>query len=332
MATIKDVAKLAGVSVGTVSRYLNGAEIKDSNKLKVDEAVKVYNFKLNPIARTLKTNRTNTVGVVITNLSDIYTTTIIRSIEEELYSSGYNIIVCDSWGKHELELEKIDILLDKRVDGLILYPSREDIDYSSLLVDKKLPMVIIDRKVNNSRCDQVLTDNVNATYTATEWLINNNHRKIGIITGPKEIFTASERLKGYIRAHEDYNLELQSNYIYGGNFSEESGYEGVCHLMSQAEPPTAIISSNYYTTLGAVKAAYSLELKIPDELSLIGFDNIGVSSIARPSLSIIVQPMEELGKAAAQLLIKRINGDYSDFPNICRLKTNFVIKDSTRRL
>lgn len=332
MATIKDVARLAGVAVGTVSRYMNGAEIKEANKVKIDDAIKVLDFKPNQIARTLKTNKTQTIGVIIPGLSDIYSTTIVHSIEEELYEKGYNIFVCDSMGNPDLEMEKVSILLDKMVDGLILYPCREDISYFHSINEKQVPVVTLDVKARGFDCDQVLTDNINATYNVTEWLINNNHKKIGIITGGCKSFTANERLTGYERALEDYGIEIEDKFIRAQDFSQRSGFEGLKHFMNLEEMPTAVIACNYYTTIGAVKAVYELGVKVPEQLSLVGFDNIGISEIARPALSIVVQPMEDIGKTAAQFLLRRIKGDYNDFPAVTRLKTSFVLKESTRRL
>lgn len=331
MSTIRDVAKLANVAVGTVSRYMNGAQIKVENKVKIDVAIKALDFKPNLIARTLKTNKTHNIGVIIPGLSDIYSTTIVKSIEEELYHKGYNIFVCDSRGNPDLEMEKVGILLDKMVDGLIIHPSREDISYLQEF-KKQVPIVTLDILGKGFECDQVLTDNVNATYVVTEWLINNNHKKIAIITGGSKTFTAAERLKGYERALEDYGFTLEDQYVKAQDFSEKSGFEGLTQFMKLTEPPTAIIACNYYTTLGAVKATYALGLNVPEELSLIGFDNLGVSEIARPSLSIVVQPMDEIGKTAAQLLLKRIKGDYTDFPIVRRLKTSFILNGSTRKL
>lgn len=331
MSTIKDVAREAGVSVGTVSRYLNGAEIKEGNRIRIDEAINKLNFRVNTAARTLKTNKTKTVGIIIQNLTDIYSTTLIRHAEEELYRNGYNIFVCDTWGKKELEIEKVSLMLERMVDGLIIYPSTDDLSYLRNIVDKEVPVVTVDLNVNGFECDQVFTDNINATYSAVEWLISNNHKKIGIITGGLNYFTANERLKGYIRAMEDYALPLREGLIKTTNFGETGGYEALVELMSAEDRPSAIIACNYYTTIGAVKAVYDLGIRIPEELSLIGFDNLGLSEIIRPALSIIVQPMEGVGRCAAQTLLRRIQGDYEGFPTVSRLKTSLVLKDSTKK-
>lgn len=332
LSTIRDVAKLAGVSVGTVSRFLNGAELKEANRLNIEEAIKVLEFKPNAVARTLKTNKTYTIGVVIPYLSDIYSTTIVRNIEEELYENGYNIFVCDSSGDSKLEKQKVNILLDRMIDGLIVYPCSEDISYLNNVKEKHIPVITVDIMGKGFECDQVLTDNINATYTIAEWLINNNHKKIGIITGNMDLFTANERLKGYVRALEDYGIDIEDYFIKAKGFDEKSGYESFTELMKLPMPPTAIIACNYYNTLGAVKAMYDMNIKVPEQVSLVGFDNIGLSEIVKPALSIVVQPMEEVGKTAAQLMLRRIKGDYEDFPVITRLKTNFVIRQSTRKL
>lgn len=323
---------MAGVSVGTVSRYLNGAEIKESNRSSVEAAVKALEYQINPFARTLKTNKTYTVGVVIPRLSDIYATTIVDSVEEELYRNNYTILVCDSGGNSTMELERIGNLMNRMVDGLILYPTREDAAYLEKITKNRIPCVTVDMRVKGYSCDQVVTDNIHATFHAAEWLIKANHRKIGVITGDRTFFTAGQRLKGYEDALQSFGIPLKPEYILAEGFSEKSGYDGIVQLMSLPDPPTAVISCNYYTTIGAMKAVYELGIRVPDQLSIIGFDNIGVSEIARPALSIVVQPMQEVGKTAAQLLLKRLQGDYGGFPSFNQLKTNLLIKDSTKIL
>lgn len=331
MPTIKDVAKEAGVAVGTVSRYLNGVELKEGNRIKVEGAIKKLNFKINTIARCLKTNRTNTIGIVIPDFTDIYATTIVRNVEQKLYEYGYNIFVCDSWGSLDLERNKVDILVQKLVDGLIIYPCSDDVSHLSRAKDTGVPIVTIDMAVKDFECDQVLSDNVNATYKAVEWLIGNNHKRIGLINGHVHRFTSGERFKGYERAHADYSLEIDRQLVKNSGYDEKSGYESLVQLMKLTNPPTAVVACNYYTTIGIVKAINDMGIKVPDELSLIGFDDLGLSEVVKPALSVITQPMEEIGRKAAELILSRINGDYHDFPSVVRLKTGFVLRDSTKR-
>jgi LacI family transcriptional regulator len=332
MATIKDVAKRSGVSVGTISRYLNGNEIKEENKKKIDETIKELNYKLNPVARCLRTKKTNTIGVIIRNLSDVFTTNIVKNIEQHLYKHGYNIVMCSSLNNPELEKEKVDMLIQNIVDGIIIDPCSENVSYFHEVREKGIPVVTIDIGVKSSDCDQVLTDNINATYRAVEYLINNNHSRIGIITGSYLYFTARERLKGYERVLEDYSIEIDKELIKTIGFSEESAYESFVQLMKLPVPPSAVITSNYTSTIGVIKAVYDMGIKVPDQLSIVGFDNIGLTEIVQPPLTIVVQPMDEIGIKAAELILSRVRGDYSGFPTILRLKPELVVKKSVKRL
>ena len=332
MATIKDVAQLAGVSPGTISRYINGFHVKDKNREQIEYAINKLNFKPNMNARTLRTNRTRTIGVIIPGYSDIYSMTIVKNIEQKLYESGYYIFLCDSWGNAELERDKVRLLLDKMVDGLIIYPCSGDISYFNQLNIHNIPVVTLDLSVKNFLCDQILTDNINATYNAVEWLVKNNHRRIGIISSTPDNFTSSERLKGYERVHEDYGLVIDSRLVKTLGYDINSGYQSLVELMQSDASPTAVITCNYHTTLGAFKAIRDFKIQIPEKLSIIGFDNIGLSDVLSPPVSIISQPMNTIGINAAELILKRINGDYSDFPSIMRLKTDLILQESTRRL
>lgn len=329
MATIKDVAAEAGVSVGTVSRYLNGADIKERNKIRIEEAISKLGFKINPIARCLKMNKTDTIGVIIPNLADIYATTIVRNLEKTLYAYGYHIIACDSWGDKALEIEKVRLLMDRMVDGLILYPCNDNASYLKEVNLRKIPVVVVDTAVQGYACDQVLTDNSNATYAAAEWLIKNNHKRIGFISSREISYTARERIKGYYRAHADCSLEVDRELVKDNGYMEMDGYSAMKQFLSMKHPPTAVIASNYYTTLGAMKAIYDEKIPVPEKVSVIGFDNLGLSEVLQPPLSIVTQPMEEIGRKAAEIVIKRIRGEEEDFPLVLQLQTEMVLRSST---
>lgn len=251
------------------------------------------------------------------------------SIEKSLHAKGYNIFVCNSLGQQELEKEKVQILFQRQIDGLLIYPCCEDLSYMEGLNINKVPVVTLDNAVINYDCDQVLTDNISAVYNATEWLINNNHRRIGIISGQLDAFTSRERIKGYTRAFEDYSVTIDDTLVLTEGYSIENGYNSIKKLLELKNPPSAVITCNYYTTLGAVKVINQLGICVPKELSIIGFDNIGLSEFLNPALTIIVQPMQEAGEKAAELIIRRILGDFQGFPQVLRLKTELVFRDST---
>lgn len=327
--TIKDVAKATGLSIATISKYINGGNVLDENKVLIENAIKELGFKVNEIARGLKTNKTMTIGVLIPDLKNIFCTTIVSNIENILIQNGYSTIICDYQQNPKRENEKFDFLVNKMVDGIIIMPyGSYAYEGARDFTSRNIPVVLIDRAIENINCDTVLVDNLNASYGAVEQLIIKGHKRIGIICGPDNIFTAVERLKGYIRVYEDYTMKIDESLIKKGNYEIESGYSLLNELLDSENPPTAVFVTNYEMTLGAVMAINERNVKMPEELSFIGFDNLQMAKIVKPTLSIVVQPMEQIGETAANILLKRLKGDMSNFPSMFRLKTELLIKDS----
>ena len=331
-ATIKDVAKHTGLSIATISKYINGGNVLDNNKILIDQAIKELGFKVNEIARGLKTNRTMTIGVLIPDLRNIFCTTIVSNIENILIQNGYSTIICDCKQSPALEKEKLEFLVNKMVDGIITMPIGSNARSIRALADKNLPVVLIDRAIREVDCDTVLVDNLNASYNAVEQLIIKGHKRIGIICGPGDIFTAEERLKGYIRVHEDYSMSVDKSLVKKGDYEVESGYRLFNELLDSENRPTAVFVTNYEMTLGAVMAINERNVKVPEELSFIGFDNLMMAKIVKPALSIVVQPMEQIGETAANILLRRLKGDMGNFPAMFRLKTELILRDSVREL
>ncbi len=331
-ATMKDVAKYTGLSIATISKYINGGNVLDQNKVLIEDAIKKLNFKVNEIARGLKTNKTMTIGVLIPDFKNIFFTSIVSNIENVLIQNGYSTIICDYKKSDRLEKEKFDFLVNKQVDGIITIPQGSNEQSVQRLLDESVPVVLIDRALDGVSCDTVLVDNMNAAYDAVEHLIVSGHKRIGIICGPDYIFTAQERLKGYIRVHEDYSMKIDETLIKKGDYESDSGYRLLNELMDLEVHPSAVFVTNYEMTIGAIMAIHDRDVKIPEELSVIGFDNLHMAKIVKPSLSIIVQPMEQIGEAAAQLLLKRLKGDMSNYPSMLRLKTELQINKSVKEL
>jgi LacI family transcriptional regulator len=332
MKTIKDVAKLADVSVGTVSRYLNGYKIKEENRKKIEEAIESLQFTSNPMARGLRTNKTFTVGVLIPRISDIFCTQVIEGIEEVLNPLNYGIVICSANDSLQGQTEKLAYLKNKCVDGIILMPvTSSELDVTGI-VDSGIPVVLIDRLVKDCELDAVVCDNVNGAYSAVEMIINKGHQKIGIIAGPQEIYTAQERLTGYLRALEDYNIEINEAYIVHAQYNKTGGIDAFRQLMSLPDRPTAIFSTNYPTTVNSMKVMMEQGLKMGEDISLCGYDQTELFQMFNPPVSVVVQPSREIGINAAEILLKRINGDYSRFPQIQRLKTQLIVTDSVKTL
>lgn len=323
-ATIKDVAKLAGVSTATVSKYINGITVKEQNRAKIAEAIRTLDFKVNAIARGLKTNKTMTIGVLIPSLENIFSTSIVSHIEQILLQHGYSTIICDYNQDISLENGKFDFLMGKSVDGIILMPLGITEDRLRNAMDNDVSIVLIDRPMRGLDCDVILVDNLNAAYNAVEQLITMGHREIGIICGPQNIYTAQERMKGYKRVLEDYNMPVGEENIKYGDYEVQSGYDLAKELLERRAPPTALFVTNYEMTLGAVMAINEMNIKVPAELSFIGFDNLQLARVVKPNLSLVVQPIQQIGESAAGLILKRLKGDKSNFPSMLRLKTELL--------
>lgn len=332
MPTIKDVARIASVSIGTVSRYINGHNIKEENRRKIEAAIKELDFKLNPMARSLRTNKTHAIGVVIPRITDIFCTQVIEGIEEVLNAHNYSILICSSNDDLQQQTEKILYLKNKMVDGIVLMPVTSTELPLDDIATSEVPIVLIDRLVKHCEMDAVVCDNVNGAYSAVEMIINKGHRKIGIISGPEEIFTAQERLKGYKRALADYNIELNEDYIVFAEYKQDGGIEAFQQLIALEDPPTAIFTTNYPITVNSMKVMMEKGLKMGEDISLCGYDQTELFQMFRPPISVVVQPTHQIGSNAAQLLLRRIDGDYSGFPQIQRLKTQIITTDSVKLL
>lgn len=329
MTTMKDVAKYADVSVATVSKYLNGGNILKENEKNIEKAIEELDYRVNVIARGLKINKSMTVGVLIPSLRKLFFTSIISYITDELQENGYSTIVCDYKEDKEVEETKLEFLIDKMVDGIILVPYQIDKQKIKDILNRDISLLLLDRMTSGIDCDTVLTDSLNGSYRAVEKLFERGHKRIGIITGPKDVYTSRERLKGYKRVHEDYNIEIDQDLIKYGDYKVQGGYEKTKDLWKLKSSPTALFATNYEMTVGSLMAINELEIKIPEELSLIGFDDImQLSKIYAPSLSIVSQPMEKLGRTAAEILLKRLKGKKENYPQIKRLKTDISIKKS----
>ena len=303
----------------------------ERNRETIAQAISDLGFHVNEIARGLKTSRTMTVGVLIPDLENVFCTSIVAHIENTLQRAGYSSLICDYREDVALEREKLEFLAKKSVDGFIYMPLGNQEDIVARLLARSLPVILIDRPLPGLACDTVLVDNLNAAYGAIEHLINHGHRRIGIIAGPPGIYTAQERLKGYRRVHEDFDLPIADDLILEGDYSLESGYRLMGQLLQRADPPTAVFVTNYEMTLGAIMALNESPIRVPDELSIIGFDNQQLARIVKPALTIVVQPIQAIGEAAATLLMKRLRDDRTGFPVIQRLKTSLVLGDSVRR-
>lgn len=301
-ATIKDVAKAAGVSVATVSAYLNGVTIRPENYVRVEQAVKELHYSMNYVAKSMKTQKSYTVGVVVPQLGDAYSGSILSEIEKILYEHGYNLMICDSGAEKEKELERIRFLASRSVDGLFLFPSQREYG-KGLGLPEGLPLITLDGRIEGY--DSVCTGDRQSVARAVGLLKEKGHRRIAFFNGPLHFFTAQERYSGYMDGLKAAGLplveELVSNRSFGREVSLDMG-----RMLALPQPPTAVIASNYYTTLGLLHYAGEEGISIPEELSVVGMDKMEMISLFYPGLSVIERPAQAMGRLAGERMLRRL--------------------------
>ncbi len=329
MANIKEVARMAGVSAATVSKYLNGIHIKKNNALAIEDAIKVLDYQRDDIARGLRTRKSMTVGVLLPELNNLFFTSIISSVDDTLEAHGYSTIVCDCKSSIEREQRRLSFLLGKRIDGLIAVPCSSASEFVAKLPEN-CPVVLIDRHTEGMDCDCIMSDNHAASYSAAEILIKAGHRNIGILVGPDEMYTPIERLEGFCAACSDNGISVNSTLIKKGGYDIDSGYKMTCDLLDMKNPPTAIYATNNELTIGAVTALNDRGLIVGHDISFIGFDNTVLASSSNPKITVIVQPTAEIGYTAATALLKRLKG--SSETSVIRLPTKIIFGGSVKSI
>jgi Transcriptional regulators len=330
MPTIKDVAKHSGLAYATISKYLNGGNVLPENREKIETAIKELNFTVNEFARGLKTNKSNTVGVIIPDIGNVYVANTVPIIVDELRKSGYATIICDSCSDHEREFELVRFLMGKRVDGLINMPVGANGSHLSIAFQNEIPVVLLDRIVSDciGRVDAVLVDNVRAAQEATAYLIGQGHSEIGIIAGPRDVTTSTERVSGYISALKKNGFAIRDSLIQHGDYTSEHGYRACKNLLKHNPSMTALFTTNYDVTIGAMMAINECGILVPNDLSVFGFDDMPFAQVIKPHLSVIAQPIEEIGECASHTLLERMNGKTASPAKVTVLSAHAVIRDS----
>jgi len=311
-ATIKDIARRTGLSLATISKYLNGGNVRAENKKAIDSAVEALNFRVNEVARSLKTRHSKLIGFLIPELSNLFVTTIINATETELRRRGYAMIVCDCNNDPQLEKEAVDFLVQKGAEALVNMPVCSDGSHLQAALNQHLPVILVDRMLTamKDKADCVLIDNMNASLQATEYFLKHGHRNIGIIVGPKTIYTSQQRLLGYYQALLSYAIVADDSWVAYSDYTIEGGYKSMLQLLERHPDMTGVFVTNYEMTMGALLALNEKNIAYPSDLSFIGFDNMLLTQFVRPTPTIVTQPLTALSKSIAELLIDRLeNGE-----------------------
>ena len=312
MATIKDVAAVAGVSFTTVSHVVNNTRpVSADVRSKVELAIRQLNYVPSAVARSLKARSTATIGLVVPNSTNPYFAELARGIEDGCARNGYCVFFCNSDDDPAKQRNYLRVLQEKRIDGLIVASAGDDSTLAQTLADSREPLVIVDRNIEGISADLVQIDHEKGAYLATRHLLQLGHSKIGCITGPIETAVSAMRVHGFIRAMAERGVEIAPNGIVESDFSGSGGYRAASQLFDTVQP-TAIFAGNDMMGIGALRAAAERGLRVPQDCSVIGFDDIELGRFTYPALSTVGQSVRALGEMAAQTLIERINGTSAD--------------------
>ncbi|MDA0150143.1 substrate-binding domain-containing protein [Vibrio sp. LaRot3] len=333
MATMKDIAKLAGVSTSTVSHVINQSRyVSEEISERVNKAAQDLNYTPSALARSLKVNRTKTLGMLVTTSTNPFFGEVVKGVERSCYQQGYNLILCNTEGDNQRMKSSIKTLLQKRVDGMILMCSSlegEQIDIFDKYPD--VPVVVMDWGPMLFASDKIQDNSLRGGYMAAKHLIECGHQEIGCITGPLNRHQAQMRYEGYKRALNEEGLAFNPHWIIESDFESEGGYDAFNKMYDKGPLPSAIFVCNDMMAMGVINAANEKDISIPDDLSIIGYDDIHIAKFMTPSLSTIHQPKYRLGKAAVDTLLSKLNKESQD-AQVVQLEPTLVERDSVAML
>jgi LacI family transcriptional regulator len=329
--TIYDVAREAGVSMATVSRVVNGnPNVKPTTRKKVLAAIERLGYRPNAVARGLASKKTTTVGVIIPDISSLFFSELARGIEDIATMYKYNIILCNSDQRLEKELQLINTLLEKQVDGLLFMGPEIKEDHLQAMSTASVPIVLAATRDADNILPAVTIDHFQAAYDATKVLIDHGHQRIAMITSPpNDPLDGLLRFEGYKQALADAGIKLDEQLVAPGNYFYESGLRIMNGFLQLPEPPTAVFAASDEMAIGAIHAVQDAGLSVPKDIEVVGYDNIRLAEMVRPRLTTVVQPMYDIGAVAMRLLTKFMNNEHVE-EHVVLLPHRIEYRESTR--
>ncbi len=331
MATIRDVARAAGVSVATVSHVINGTRpVAPETAERVRRAMEALDYRPNAVAQSLRTRKTHVIGAVVSDITNPFFATLVRGAEDAAIEAGYSLIVCNSDESPEKEDRYVRLLRRRQMDGFLISPVGDGSNKAiQELPQWKIPFVFIDRRAKGIEADAVLSDNVGGAYQATKHLIERGHRRIGIILGIEGATTTEERLAGYRKALSEKGIPFADELITYGGYRVEGGRKMTERLLSLPEPPTAIFSTNNLMTVGVLRELFNQRMTIPQDMAVIGFDDLEWAELVQPPFTVMIQHPYEIGRKAMELLLERIAKKSTERFREVRYSTQLIVRGST---
>ncbi|PIE04979.1 MAG: hypothetical protein CSA76_01375 [Spirochaetales bacterium] len=330
-ATIKDVAADAGVSIGTVSRYINGLNIRKDNRAAVEESIRKLQYRTDHFARSMKTGKSQSIGLIISGY-DEFNMGVLSTLARKFQETGYALTTYHHEGQLDLFDKAMEQLLERNFDALAMSGLNCRRGRLEQLLDQGKPVVVFNNEVPGMDIDRVFAKDFEAVRSAVGHLLAMNHRRIGFITGNLQDSTAVNRYNGYRQALKDGGIAENSSLVFEGTWNTRAGYFGAKNLLSQSKAPTALFASNYLIAIGMLRALEEMGRRIPEDVSVISFDDTPFFPIFRPSITAIAQSAEEMGQNVASLLLDRLSGAYSGAARELRLDCRLILRDSVRVL
>jgi LacI family transcriptional regulator len=331
MPTIRHVAKKARVSVMTVSRAMNSpGKVSAKTAQKIYQTMDQLGYQPSHIARSLVTKKTNTLGIVMPDIKNTFFNSWFRGVEDYARSFNYTLLLCNTDENVEHEMNHVHLLHSHRVDGIMIVAHSQD--SVSYLKKSKMPFILVDRVYPEVESDFVTTDHYTGAFEAVEYLVSLGHKKICVLKGPGILYPDVERYRGFSDVMKKHGLKNARLYTRNCEFQEIHAFEAVREMMANDDRPTAIFSFNSLMTIGAIKAIQSMGLSVPDQISLLGYDEIPGQSIFKPSVTYVLQPIEELGVSATKILLEKILHPRDKKRYRVFLKPKLVMGDSCKKI
>lgn len=329
MASIKDVALRARVSTTTVSHVVNRTRfVSDPVRHEVEAAIRELNYVPSAVARSLKSNSTKTIGMLIPNCSNPYFAEIVRSVEDHCFGAGYTLILCNTDDEPHRQSAYLQALTEKRIDGMIIISTGEGKDFQRMLHGLPIPMVLLDREIDEVNCDLVETAHLQGGLIATEHLIGLGHRRIACLAGPANLNSSAQRIEGWRSALANAGLAAPPELLWHSDFTSQGGFNTMQAILASPLAPTAVFVCNDLMSIGALSAAHQAGIQIPQQMSLIGFDDIELAQFASPALTTIAQPKQRIGIAAVDMVLERIQGGRVQARQVILLP-ELIVRNST---
>jgi LacI family transcriptional regulator len=320
---------MAGVSTSTVSHVINGTRpVRDDTRTRVEEAVRATGYRRDSLARALRRSRTDSIGLILTDVAEPAFAAMAHGVEREAMNAGLTVLLANSGEDPELEARQLEVLAERRVDGLLIAPvARSHREAITAVIDQGTPVVLIDR-LGGVRADQVGVENTAPMRELVHHLVEHGHRRIALAAGDTDVPTLAERRRGYLEALGEAGIAVDDTLVVTGSGRADDTRERMVGVLRQSDPPSAVVASSTETAVGVLQAAKGLGLATPEDIAFATFDGFPHTDLFRPGITTVTQPAHEIGATAMELLLSRIDGSLTSRPRTVRLEPEITYRES----